>query len=78
MEIYKSPDTPFVAQFIGRSSVVEHYDKLKGFDPVEGAHHAVLRPEFVKYPEVNRSATSVQRRPELSKILFSGGITWIL
>ena len=25
MEIYKSPDTPFVAQFIGRSSIVEHY-----------------------------------------------------
>ena len=31
-EIYKSPDTPFVAQFIGRSSVVEAYDKLKGFE----------------------------------------------
>ena len=61
MEIYKSPDTPFVAQFIGRSSVVEHYDKLKGFDPVEGAHHAVLRPEFVKLsrsePERYISAT---------------------
>ena len=61
MEIYKSPDTPFVAQFIGKSSVVEHYDKLKGFDPVEGAHHAVLRPEFVKLsrsePERYISAT---------------------
>ena len=55
------PDTPFVSQFIGRSSVVEHYDKLKGFDPVEGAHHAVLRPEFVKLsrsePERYISAT---------------------
>jgi sulfate transport system ATP-binding protein len=48
MEIYKSPDTPFVAQFIGRSSVVEHYERLRGFDPVEGAGHAVLRPEFVR------------------------------
>lgn len=28
MEIYKSPDTPFVAQFIGRSSIVEHYERL--------------------------------------------------
>ena len=61
VEIYLHPKTPFVAQFIGRSSVVEHYDKLKGFDPVEGAHHAVLRPEFVKLsrsePERYISAT---------------------
>ena len=37
VEIYKSPGTPFVAKFIGRSSVVEEYGKLKGFDQVEGA-----------------------------------------
>ena len=48
MEIYKAPDTPFVAQFIGRSSVVHAYDRLRGFDRIEGADHAVLRPEFVK------------------------------
>ena len=48
MEIYKAPDTPFVAQFIGRSSVVNEYDRLCGFDRTEGADHAVLRPEFVK------------------------------
>ena len=29
VEIYKSPATPFVARFIGRSSVVEDYDKLR-------------------------------------------------
>ena len=48
MEIYKAPDTPFVAQFIGRSSVVNEYDRLCGFDRIEGADRAVLRPEFVK------------------------------
>ena len=47
-EIYKSPGTPFVAKFIGRSSVVEEYGKLKGFDQVEGADRAVIRPEFIK------------------------------
>ena len=31
LEIYKSPDTPFVAQFIGHTTVVENYDRLKGF-----------------------------------------------
>lgn len=48
VEIYKSPGTPFVAKFIGRSSVVEEYEKLKGFDRVEGADRAVIRPEFIK------------------------------
>lgn len=48
VEIYKSPGTPFVAKFIGRSSVVEEYGKLKGFDQVEGADRAVIRPEFIK------------------------------
>ena len=47
-DIYKTPATPFVAQFIGRSSVVEEYDRLKGFDRIEGAERAVIRPEFVK------------------------------
>ena len=48
VEIYKSPGTPFVAKFIGRSSVVEEYGKLKGFDQVDGADRAVIRPEFIK------------------------------
>ena len=48
VEIYKSPGTPFVAKFIVRSSVVEEYGKLKGFDQVEGADRAVIRPEFIK------------------------------
>lgn len=48
LEIYKSPDTPFVAQFIGRSSVVEDYDRLKGFERIPHADKAVIRPEFVK------------------------------
>lgn len=48
LEIYKTPGTPFVAQFIGRSSVVEDYEKLKGFERVANAKKAVVRPEFVK------------------------------
>lgn len=48
IEIYKSPKTPFVAKFIGRSSVVEEYERLKGFEKVNGAKRAVIRPEFMK------------------------------
>lgn len=48
VEIYKNPQTPFVAQFVGRSSIVEHYEKLKGFQKIQNTSKAVIRPEFVK------------------------------
>lgn len=47
-EIYKTPQTPFVAQFIGNSTIVDNYSKLKGFAFIQGADQAVIRPEFVK------------------------------
>ena len=37
-----------VAQFIGHTTVVENYDRLKGFDRIENAYKAVIRPEFIK------------------------------
>ena len=48
IDIYKSPATPFVVEFIGKASEVTDYSKLKGFDEVKGADRAVIRPEFVK------------------------------
>lgn len=47
-EIYTTPRTPFVAQFIGNSTIVTNYSKLKGFASIPGADQAVIRPEFVK------------------------------
>lgn len=47
-EIYKNPRTPFVAQFIGESTVVTDYDRIKGFEIYQGRRSAVVRPEFVK------------------------------
>lgn len=48
IEIYKNPKTPFVAQFIGQSTVVQNYERLKGFDSLESQMKAVIRPEFIK------------------------------
>lgn len=46
-EIYKSPATPFVAEFIGQSSIIENYFQLHGFQ--KGNYKgAILRPEFVE------------------------------
>ena len=50
VDIYKNPKTPFVAQFIGESVILNDYayEKLSGFSRQEGAPSAAIRPEFVK------------------------------
>jgi sulfate transport system ATP-binding protein len=50
IDIYQNPKTPFVAQFIGESVLLSDYSytKLKGFEAVENADRAAIRPEFVK------------------------------
>jgi sulfate transport system ATP-binding protein len=47
LEIYKNPATPFSAQFIGQSSVLDDYSSLHGYDKVDGFEKAIIRPEFV-------------------------------
>lgn len=50
IEIYKNPQTTFVAQFIGESNLIEDYTKLKGFEVEEKKEEtkAILRPEFIE------------------------------
>lgn len=47
LEIYRHPETPFVAQFIGQSSILENSSRIKGFEAVEQKERAVIRPEFI-------------------------------
>lgn len=51
VEIYLEPKTPFVAQFIGQSVVIEDYGRLKGFASKGEKSSAVIRPEFI---EINK------------------------
>lgn len=53
IEIYKNPKTPFVAQFIGHSTIIEDYSKLKGFDGIHKIEKAVIRPEFISIKKKN-------------------------
>jgi sulfate transport system ATP-binding protein len=48
VEIYKNPKTPFVAQFIGESNLIEDYTKLKGFEDDVRETKAIVRPEFIQ------------------------------
>lgn len=61
VEIYKNPKTPFVAQFIGDSTVVTDYDRIRGFEIYQDRHSAVVRPEFVRVIKYG----SVKQHPSL-------------
>jgi sulfate transport system ATP-binding protein len=57
LEIYRNPLTPFAAQFIGQSTIIEQYHRFKGFETGNGQQKAIIRPEYI----------SVTRKNELSK-----------
>ena len=75
VSIYKTPETPFVSEFIGKSQVIEDYHKLRGFS--EGDYEgAVIRPEFVEaFKPDNKRFESVIKATEegvIKDILFRG------
>ncbi|MDF2610212.1 MAG: transporter [Lachnospiraceae bacterium] len=74
IEIYKEPKTPFVAQFIGQSTVIENYSKLKGFEMLQGTQKAVIRPEFVHITKKTKGKEhlSVEEDGIITKISFRG------
>jgi len=74
IEIYKNPKTPFVAQFIGESSIVERYQDLKGFSEIERGKKAVLRPEFIEIEKKNKEMVTLSAadRGIVESILFKG------
>lgn len=48
ISIYKNPKTPFVAQFIGTSAILENLNGFKGYDAVPEGKKVIVRPEFVE------------------------------
>lgn len=54
VQIYKNPATPFAAQFIGQSLILEDYASLHGFAKAEGYDKAVIRPEFINITKAGK------------------------
>ncbi|WP_026760258.1 ABC transporter ATP-binding protein [Selenomonas ruminantium] len=57
VEIYQSPQSPFVADFIGESVKVEDYTRFKGFGGEQsqaGNHQGIIRPEFIELAKDER------------------------
>lgn len=48
LDIYRNPNTLFVAEFVGQSSLLNTYDNLIGFEKGVTGSKAIIRPEFIK------------------------------
>ena len=47
-DIYRNPQTAFVASFFGHTNAIEHHNVFKTFDPISDDERVIVRPEFVK------------------------------
>lgn len=77
LEIYKTPETPFVTEFIGQSTVIQDFERLNGFEAKKGKYlGAVVRPEFVEAFKIeNRDFEDyikISEEGEIVDILFRG------
>ncbi len=57
LEIYRKPETLFVAQFVGQSAILQDYGRLTGFASLGDASKAVIRPEFI---QVTKKGETIQ------------------
>jgi sulfate transport system ATP-binding protein len=48
IDLYRQPATPFVAKFIGESTVLENYGSLIGFENAPSGTSCAIRPEFIE------------------------------
>lgn len=76
VEIYLKPKTPFVAQFIGQSAIIDNYRTLKGFEHLSGKKQAIIRPEFVEINKFEDSRhhdfESAMENGIVEEVLFRG------
>ena len=79
-DIYKNPQTRFVASFIGESTIVTQLERLKGFE--EAAGHpdvqALIRPEYIevgRYSEFRIPSATARGRV---KHLHFRGSEWMI
>ncbi len=79
-DIYKEPLTPFVASFVGQSTLVEEGAKLKGFEieaRVEGTK-ALIRPEYVEIGTDHEFTLLSATAPGIVKHLHFRGSEWLV
>lgn len=72
--IYRSPETAFVAEFMGNPTRIPNISDFKGYEQLDASLHAVIRPENVsvtKKTEKSRYPASVEQGT-VERVLFRG------
>lgn len=76
VSIYKHPETPFVAHFIGTSNTLDNLSGFKGFEGIEAGKKVIIRPEFVEvFKNDNQRFKNLMDATEegiIKKIAFRG------
>ncbi len=74
--IYKNPKTPFVAQFIGTSTILENLSGFKGYGDIPEGKKVIVRPEFVEaFKSDNKKFASLMDAVEegvIENVVFRG------
>ncbi len=76
IEIYKNPQTPFVASFIGESNQLEDISWLKGFKKGLQDSKAIIRPEFIEIGVEKEIAYLSAAEKGIVKNVFFRGTSW--
>jgi len=80
-DIYKSPQTPFVASFIGESSIVDNIAQLKGFENAVSGNAAVkalIRPEYIEIGKPGEIALESAAMSGVVKQVHFRGSEWLI
>lgn len=79
-DIYKNPETPFVASFIGESSFIDDISSLKGFESaaVQPDTKALIRPEYIELGKPGEIKLASATMPALVKHIHFRGSEWMV
>lgn len=79
-DIYKNPETPFVASFIGESSIVEDLTELRGFEDASNVAgtKALIRPEYIEIGKAGEIKLASASMPAVVKHLHFRGSEWMV
>lgn len=79
-EIYKNPETPFVAGFIGESTIVEQVSSLRGFEAASSwpDTKALIRPEYVEIGKPGEFTLLSATQTGIVRHLHFRGSEWLV
>ncbi|MDQ8736031.1 ABC transporter ATP-binding protein [Paenibacillus sp. LHD-38] len=79
-DIYKNPETPFVASFIGESTIVDNISQLKGFEDAANrpGTKALIRPEYIEIGKPGEIKLASATLPGKVKHLHFRGSEWMV